>query len=109
MLSSVLACLVSVPRRPGRALGFPRCPIQFERRALAPRFARSSALGRLDEAEILLRLPARKVLAADPANRLHDVMDLAGVQLHVEGRGNLSFLAAWCKEARIDKKPRSNS
>ena len=104
MLSGVLACLVSVPRRPGRALGFPGG--SFFDTSLSPYFARPLAFGRLDEAEILLCLTARKVLAADPANRLHDVMDLAGVQLHVEGRGNLSFLAASCKEARIGKKPR---
>ena len=59
----------------------------------------------LDEAEILLCLTARKVLAADPANRLHDVMDLAGVQLHVEGRGTCLSWRLGVKKHALTKNP----
>ena len=70
-----------------------------------PHFARPLALHRLDKAEILLRLAARKVLTADLAYRLHDVMDLAGVQLHVEGRGTCLSWRLRVKKHALTKNP----
>ena len=103
MLPGMFARLPVVPRPPGYALQFPGRSLLNT--SLAPHLARPLALRRLDEAEIVLRLAARQVLAADPACGLHDVMDLAGVQLHVEGRGTCLSWRLRVKKHALTKNP----
>ena len=103
MLPGMFARLPVVPRPPGYALQFPGRSLLNT--SLAPHLARPLALRRLDEAEIVLRLAARQVLAADPACGLHDVMDLAGVQLHVDGRGTCLSWRLRVKKHALTKNP----